>query len=132
MALGLVLALALQGGAQKPASGSPQSVSQYSASARSASQVGGFDHDDPASTEKRLKALNADRHKHLVSDTAKLLKLANELHAEVSSTKPERLTPAQLRKVAEIEKLARGVKDKMSYSVGDLPSVQTGPPPWYR
>jgi hypothetical protein len=46
-----------------------------------------------------------------------LLKLARELEDEVSRTNPGSLTPDQLRKVAEIEKLARGVKDKMSTPV---------------
>jgi len=64
-----------------------------------------------------LRALNAERHKSIVSDTNKLLKLARELEDEVSRTNPGSLTPDQLRKVAEIEKLARGVKDKMSTPV---------------
>jgi hypothetical protein len=67
--------------------------------------------------EKRLRALNAERQKSLVSDTGKLLKLMQELNSEVAAGNADELTPAQLRKVAEIEKLAHSVKDKMSTSV---------------
>jgi hypothetical protein len=37
------------------------------------------------------------------------------------------MTDAQLRKVAEIAKLARSIKEKMSFSVGGYPSFK-GPP----
>jgi len=74
--------------------------------------------------EKMLRALNADRQKSLVADTDRLLRLVNELNAEISRANPESLTPAQLRKVAEIEKLAHNVKDKMSTSVQCAPPFQ--------
>jgi hypothetical protein len=76
---------------------------------------------NPIEEEKLLRALNADRQKSLVSDTNKLLKLVNELNAEVAHTNPDLLTPSQLRKVAEIEKLAHNVRDKMSTSVRGTP-----------
>src|SRR5208283_3173727 len=47
--------------------------------------------------------------KEMISDTNKQLKLASELNAEISNSNPDSLTPAQLRKVKEIEKLARSV-----------------------
>ncbi len=72
--------------------------------------------------EKRLRALNADRQKSLVSDTNKLLVLVNELNAEIARSKADALTAEQLRKVAEIEKLARNVREKMSLSVKGPPS----------
>jgi hypothetical protein len=77
---------------------------------------------DPIQNEKLFRALNADRQKSLVSDTNKLLRLVNELNDEIARTNPNALTEAQLRKVAEIEKLARNVKDKMSTSVGGTPA----------
>jgi hypothetical protein len=58
----------------------------------------------------------------MVSDTNKLLRLVNELNSEIAHTSPDLLTPSQLRKVAEIEKLAHNVKDKMSTSVRGLPA----------
>jgi len=52
-----------------------------------------------------------------VNDTNKLLRLVNELNAEIARTEPSVLTADQLRKLAEIEKLARNVKEKMATSV---------------
>jgi ribosomal protein L11 len=61
--------------------------------------------------------LNADRQKTMVSDADKLLKLAAQLNAEISAANQGELTPAQLKKISEIEKLARKVREKMSTSV---------------
>jgi len=84
--------------------------------------------------ERRLRQLSIARHKSMVDDTGKLLKLVTELNAEISSTKPSELTPEQLRKVAEIEKLARGVKDKMRISLTTTPIFvdSTPTPPFSR
>jgi len=85
-----------------------------------------MDEYDPMIAERRLRALNMERQKEMVSDTNKLLKLARELNAEVSGQKTEMLTPDQLHKIAEIEKLARNVKERMTSAVGE---TQTGIPP---
>ena len=131
LVLGAAFVMALPGVAQNLPSGAPQANNgQYTA--RAATQLGNFDNDDPVVAEKRLQAVNADRQKHMVSDAAKLLKLAGELNAEVSQGKADSLTLAELRKLAEIEKLARSVKEKMTYTVGDLPSARVGPRPWSR
>jgi hypothetical protein len=71
--------------------------------------------------ERRLNALNSDRHKSLVSDTEKLLRLARELDAEIAANAGQGLTPKEMKDVAEIEKLARNVKEKMARSYGDGP-----------
>ena len=78
----------------------------------------------PIEEEKRLRILNAERQKSMVSDAQKLLKLANELNTEIAQANSDTVTPAQLRKVAEIEKLARSVKEKMSTSVRGTPVFQ--------
>jgi hypothetical protein len=124
-ALCLALLLALPGGAQ---SGNPQphgaSAQPMGQSAQDPfSEVG---EQYPVEAERRLRALNALRQKSLVADTNKLLKLAAELNAEVSAEHPDSLTAEQLHKLAEIEKLAHSVKDKMSTSVRP-PSVFTQP-----
>ncbi len=87
---------------------------------------------DPFS-EKRLRAMNADRQKSMVSDTEKLLKLARQLDAEIASNPTDELTPEETRKLAEIEKLARNVKSKMAQSFAGAPefhqpSVPSGGP----
>ncbi|MGH9607139.1 MAG: hypothetical protein ACRD3N_15735 [Terracidiphilus sp.] len=66
---------------------------------------------------RRMRALNTERQKEMVSDTDKLLKLIAELNTEVSQTKSDSFTPDQLRELARIEKLARSVKEKMSNPV---------------
>ncbi|HEX3894279.1 MAG TPA: hypothetical protein VHW46_17015 [Terracidiphilus sp.] len=66
--------------------------------------------------------MNTERQKAVVSDTDKLLKLATELNQEIGESNPATLTPVELRKVAEIEKLARNVKQKMSISFTGGPS----------
>jgi hypothetical protein len=85
--------------------------------------------EDQIQYEKLLRALNADRQKSMVSDTNKLLRLVNELNAEIARTGPDSLTDDQLRKLAEIEKLAHKVKDKMSTSVRGTPAFE---PPFQR
>lgn len=79
---------------------------------------------DLADDERLLRTLNADRQKSLVSDANKLLRLVNELNVEIARSNPDLLNSTQLRKVAEIEKLAHNVKDKMSTSVQRAPPFQ--------
>lgn len=122
-ALALVLMLALPGGAQKLSSGSEPSFMQP-VGQRAGGPIAETGNGDPVEQEKRLRALNAERQKSLVADTNKLLKLARELADEVDHTNPDTFTPAQLRKVADIEKLAHSIKDKMSTSVRGTPDFR--------
>ena len=82
---------------------------------------------DPMFAAKRMRALNADRQKSMISDANKLVKLARQLDTEIASNPTEELTPEEMRKLAEIEKLARSVKEKMAQSFGGGPQLQ--PPP---
>ncbi|MGD0629525.1 MAG: hypothetical protein ABR987_09240 [Terracidiphilus sp.] len=79
----------------------------------------------PEQNWRLLRALNSDRQKAMVSDANKLLRLVNELNAEIAQTNPGSLSPDQLRKVAQIEKLAHDVKDKMCTSVRGTPAFQS-------
>ena len=79
--------------------------------------------DDNPFVQRQMNALNAERQKALVSDAAKLLKLAQELNAEVETSKSDSLSSDQMRKIANIEKLAHNVKQKMSESVITGPSM---------
>lgn len=67
--------------------------------------------------ERRIKALNSQRQKELVSDTNKLLKLTAQLNAQIDRGSKESFTPDQLRMLARIEKLAKSVREKMSNPV---------------
>jgi hypothetical protein len=78
---------------------------------------------DPVFRQKQLRLLNAEKHKSIVSNTAKLLKLATELNAQIGSTNPDLLTPDQLRMVAAIEKLAHSVKEDMRTPVAETPVI---------
>ena len=54
-----------------------------------------------------------DRHKRLLSDTAKLVELTNELKSEIDKSSKDELSLDVVRKAAEIEKLAHDVKERM-------------------
>jgi len=111
LALLLGLPCGAQSGSQQGRGALQQQMSQQ--------PLGGPDvtEDDLIRQEKQLRALNAERQKSMISDAGKLLKLAHELDAQISSANPGSLNADQLRKLAEIEKLARSVKDKMSNPV---------------
>jgi hypothetical protein len=64
-----------------------------------------------------MKMMSNERRKSLVSDSDKLFKLATALNNEIAHSNTGSLTPEQLRKVAEIEKLAHNVRDKMTQSL---------------
>ena len=112
--------LALTAGAQSfpssqlPSQGSPHVRSPYGPSAEP----------DPLYEQRRMNALNADRHKSMVSDTDKLLQLAKQLDAEIAANSADGLTSQEMKRVAEIEKLARSVKEKMARSFGNGPLDQ--------
>jgi hypothetical protein len=80
---------------------------------------------DPTEMQRRLNALNNERYKQMISDTNKLLKLAKELNDAVAVNAYNTLNPDQLRKVSQIEKLARSVKEAMSEGVG-MPGPSLG------
>lgn len=87
------------------------------------------DREDPFENEKRLRAMNADRQRSMVSDAGKLLRIAADLNAQVAAADSPSLTAAQLRQLAEIEKLAHSVKEKMSTSVRGIPVFPLQPRP---
>jgi hypothetical protein len=69
-----------------------------------------------ASAQQNFDAVNAERRKQIADDSAKLLKLATELKSEVDKTSKDTLSLGVIRKAEEIERLARGVKEKMRLS----------------
>jgi hypothetical protein len=79
---------------------------------------------------RRIRMLNGERQKSLVADTVKLVKLAKELNAEIAKADASAPTPDELRKIADIEKLAHKVKEKMEITVVGTPIyLQTTLPP---
>ena len=62
---------------------------------------------------RQARARNDERQRQLVSDTQKLVTLANELQNEVNRSTKDMLSLDVVRKADEIDKLARNVRDKM-------------------
>lgn len=68
--------------------------------------------------QQSYAAANAERKKQITEDSAKLLKLASDLMAEVDKTDKDALSLNVIRKADEIERLAHNVKEKMKLTVG--------------
>lgn len=84
----------------------------------SRSPVPGFPVDEaervPGSNAMKLEHMREDeRRKRLLADTAKLLQLSTELREQVNKSAKDELSLDVVRKAAEIEKLARDVKERM-------------------
>jgi len=117
-----------QGGAQSGAPQTPKIAAQQPFGQIDSAADDSIGPGDPLWQEKQLRLLNADRQKQLVADTNKLLKLARLLNAEIAGANPDSFTPDQLRRIAEIEKLAHSVKEKMATPVSGTPMLQPQPP----
>jgi hypothetical protein len=64
------------------------------------------------------EAVNTERRKQIADDAARLLQLATELKKEVDKTDKDTLSVNVIRKAEMIEKLAKGVKQKMKLTAG--------------
>ncbi len=87
------------------------------------------DDQDPMMAERRIRALNVQRQKQMVADADKLLKLAKELNEEVAKANTATLTEDELHKIADIEKLARSVRQRMTDETGQVPAILAPPLP---
>ena len=114
-----VLLLALPIAAQLPAPPRPSPGQiQFNPATADPNNTGNF---DPRIEARRLAMLNALRQKSKKTDADKLLQLATELNDDAAGG-GNTLTPAErIRKAAEIEKLAKNVKAKMTYVEGNPP-----------
>ncbi len=65
-----------------------------------------------------IEAANLERKRQIADDSAKLLKLATDLKAEVDKTSKDTLSMGVIKKAEEIEKLAHAVKEKMKLTMG--------------
>lgn len=68
--------------------------------------------------QQTFDAANTERRKQIADDSARLLKLATDLKAEVDKTTKDTLSLNVIRKADEIEKLAHTVKEKMKLTAG--------------
>ncbi|HKF46994.1 MAG TPA: hypothetical protein VKB38_06510 [Terracidiphilus sp.] len=65
-----------------------------------------------------FEAANKERQRQIADDAARLLELATQLKAEVDKTGKDTLSLNVIRKADTIEKLAKGVEEKMKLTVG--------------
>ena len=73
---------------------------------------------EQSAARQNFVAPNQERKKQISDDSARLLKLATDLKAEVDKTTKDTLSLSVIRKADEIEKLAHNVKEKMKLTVG--------------
>jgi len=59
------------------------------------------------------------RKNQLAADTAQLLKLANELKAEMDKSTKDELSLSVIKKADQVEKLAHKVRDEMKLTMGN-------------
>jgi hypothetical protein len=67
---------------------------------------------------KSYDAANAERKRQLTEDSAQLLKLAGELRNEIANVSTDAEGVTLMRKIEEIERIARNVQQKMKLTVG--------------
>ena len=74
--------------------------------------------DAKQSKQAKFEAANTARRKQIADDAAKLLELASELKTAVDKTDKDTLSIDVIRKADAIERLAKGVKEKMKLTAG--------------
>jgi hypothetical protein len=119
-AAGLAIVATLMGASQTPQQSSPNSDKPYPApeATRLPDKSDQMQLHDGQSQKQQFETANTERKKQIEDDTAKLLELATELKAEVDKTSKDTLSINVIRKAESIEKLAKGVKDKMKLTAG--------------
>jgi len=65
------------------------------------------------------RRINLDRQKQMTEDSAKLLQLATDLRAEVSTNNQRAISADAIRKAEQIAKLAHDVHEKMKLRFSD-------------
>ncbi len=129
--LAILLLLGLPVAAQSPGM-PPQSAPNTGGIMQRDSDGLGAPDIDARMEARRLVALNQQRQHQMVSDAGKLLKLAQELSADADAGGTILSSAERMQKASEIEKLARNVRQKMTYAIG-APQEPLGPTaPWQR
>lgn len=64
------------------------------------------------------EAANVERRRQIADDSAKILELATDLKKEVDKTDKDTLSINVIKKAEMIEKLAKGVREKMKLTAG--------------
>jgi len=128
LALGAVLLLSLPCNSQSPGpTANNPTLGKRLPTSRELDQTQMDTIGNPIYYEKRLQMLNAAQHQSMVADTDRLVKLVTDLNAQISNNNANTLTPEQMRMVAEIEKLAHNVRDKMRMTVRSAANIDVNP-----
>jgi len=106
-AAAIAIAPTAGGGLQQNASLNPPSEQSSAPGSNPANGA-----NDPQTSTKSLDAANAERKKLVADESARLLKLATDLKAEVDKTTKYTLSLNVIRKADEIERMARDVRKK--------------------
>jgi hypothetical protein len=121
VALAVSVAIAAQGQAQNPppsAPPRPHSILLPEANRPpDANDIMEMQEQKQKDAGKDVAAANLERKKQIVDDSGKLLKLAADLKTEIDKTNKDMLSLDVIRKADEIERLAKGVKEKMKLSM---------------
>jgi glucose/arabinose dehydrogenase len=100
---------------QNPAA--PANPASAPAQAASASQTPAVPA-PPVAQDQAVQNPATPQDQHAITESAALLKLATELKAAVDKSSKDTLSLAVIRKADEIERVARGMKDKYRASAG--------------
>lgn len=84
-----------------------------------------MDHSDITQAQRRLRLLNVARQKAMISDAEKLLTLARALNAGVDASGTVLTATQRFKMAGDIEKLARNVKERMTFAISGEPSPAT-------
>jgi hypothetical protein len=116
MALGLALfsgiaVCAQTSGQSGPPSNTAENASNHPATPTTPQNAAGKEPDPQTSEASNAKV--DPRQAQLMADTQKLLKLSQELKAEVAKTNKDTLSIAVIKKAEEVEKLAKSIKEEI-------------------
>ncbi len=122
--------------AQSPTQGPDPTYSSPNASTTSHEGLNdGLGRVDPVEASRRRQAQRAAIRQDIAADSTRLLQLAQELNDEIKQQHPEALTQAELKKYADIGKLAHKLKAEMKdfgtagIQIQPLPGIVPAPDP---
>ncbi len=114
--------------AQAPTQGpDPTYTSPNAGSMSRQSMSDGAERIDPVEMARRQQVQKAEIRQSIAADSTRLVHLAQELSDQIRQEHPETLTQAELKKYAEIGKLAHRLKSEMKTYGTAAPQIQPLP-----
>jgi hypothetical protein len=109
----LTLAMTLACAAAAQTAPTPADTSEKAPDAKSPDSSDSAAKAQPAPAKTAVSAQEAERQAKIVADTDKLCQLIQELKVEVAKSSKDTLSLSVIKKAAEIEKLAKSLKERM-------------------